>query len=192
MDTRKTAAITAAAMAAAGIVTNAAYDAPLDLAEPVPLEETVDSGTTEESGGQPEERQRGSLARFRRWADRLPEEVRALVGVPLWWLGAALTEGAVLLWTAAASPAAACLVRWLLLLAVAVLVFAASVKAALPDVPLGRLLKPRSLAPPADRRTPLWTGGPGAVQPGHFAPRLAMAYRRVLRFRGHLCLDGTA
>ena len=147
MNRQKAAAVTAAAVAAAGIVTSAAFDTPLELLEPVPLEETLEADASDSGTAGTEERQRGPLARFRRWTQRVPGEARALVGVPLWWLGTALTESAVLLWTAAASPAAACLIRWLLLAAVAVLVFAASVKAAIPDVPVKRLLRPRSLAP---------------------------------------------
>ena len=51
MERRKAAAVAAAAAAAAGIVTSAAFDTPLELLEPVPLEETLENdGGGEDSG----------------------------------------------------------------------------------------------------------------------------------------------
>ena len=147
MDQRKAAAA-AAAVAAAGIITSAAFEAPLDLLEPVPLIETVESQDGGDEDASPdEERQNGPLARFRARFLRLPYSIRALVGVPLWGIGWGLTALASFLWTGAAASTVEKVFEWLLLLAVGAGVFAASVKAAFPDLPVREILRPRNIFP---------------------------------------------
>lgn len=144
MDRRRAAAVTAAAVAAAGIVAGAALETPLVETEPVPLVEEL----PEEDGDAAER------PRVRRPADgvrarlmEIPETVRAfLAGVPLWSAGQALLAGAAALLPGVVDAVSAML-GWILAGAVAVAVLGASVKAALPDVPVKRILRPRNVLP---------------------------------------------
>ena len=146
MDKKKTAAAAAlAAAAAAGMVTGALFDSPADLlAEP---DAVVETQADDNDAGAPddEERQRTPVQRLRQWVLSLPSAVRMLVGVPLWTLGWVLLSALSAL-LGGAAPVVERLVSWLCLSLVLLAVFAASVKAALPDLPLKEILRPRNVA----------------------------------------------
>ena len=145
MDKKKTAAAAAlAAAAAAGMVTGALFDSPADLlAEPDAVVETL---ADDDDAGAPddEERQRTPVQRLRQWVLSLPSAVRMLVGVPLWCLGWVLLTGLSTLWMGA-SPLLAHVAGWLCLAVILLAVFALTVKAAFPDIPFRRILRPRNV-----------------------------------------------
>ena len=145
MDKKKTAAAAAlAAAAAAGMVTGALFDSPADLmAEPGAAVEIQmdddDAGALED-----EERQKTPAQRLRQWVLGLPSAVRMLVGVPLWCLGWVLLTGLSTLWMGA-SPLLAHVAGWLCLAVILLAVFVLTVKAAFPDIPFRRILRPRNV-----------------------------------------------
>ena len=145
MDKKKTAAAAAlAAAAAAGMVTGALFDSPADLlAEPGAV---VEIQADDDDAGAPddEERQRTPVQRLRQWVLSLPSAVRMLVGVPLWCLGWVLLTGLSTLWIGA-SPLLAHVAGWLCLAVILLAVFALTVKAAFPDIPFRRILRPRNV-----------------------------------------------
>ena len=144
MDKKKTAAAAAVTVAAAaGMVTGALFDTPADLmAETAP--DAVTEQLADEDAGAPEEKRQSAAVRLRQWVLRLPAGVRMLVGVPLWALGWVLLTGLSALW-AGVGPIAAHGLRWLCLTLVVLMVFALSVKAAFPKLPVRRILRPRNV-----------------------------------------------
>ena len=145
MDKKKTAAAAAlAAAAAAGMVTGALFDSPADLqAEPGTVVETQ-ADDDDAVAPDDEERQRTPVQRLRQWVLSLPSAVRMLVGVPLWCLGWVLLTGLSTLWMGA-SPLLAHVAGWLCLAVILLAVFALTVKAAFPDIPFRRILRPRNV-----------------------------------------------
>jgi len=142
MDKKKQAAAAAVAVAAAaGMVTGAVFDNPGDIvpeAEPI-----VEFHQTDDDGGaaSPEESRKGVAARIREWILRLPVAVRMLVAVPLWGVGSLLLSALSILWMAT-GPILSRLLGWGALALVLLAVFGLSVKAAFPDVPLRKILRP--------------------------------------------------
>ena len=142
MDKKKQAAAAAVAVAAAaGMVTGAVFDNPGDIvpeAEPI-----VEFQQADDDGGAaaPEERQKGVAAKIREWILRLPVAVRMLVAVPLWCFGSLLLSALSVLWMAT-GPIFSRLLGWGALALVLLVVFGLSVKAAFPDVPLRKILRP--------------------------------------------------
>jgi len=143
MDKKKQAAAAAVAVAAAaGMVTGAVFDNPGDIvpeAEPI-----VEFNLSDDDGGgapAPEERQKGVAAKIREWILRLPVAVRMLVAVPLWCFGSLLLSALSVVWMAT-GPILSRLLGWGALALVLLAVFGLSVKAAFPDVPLRKILRP--------------------------------------------------
>ena len=146
MNKRKKAAVAAVTTAAAaGMVTGALFDTPAELMnapEPDPVVEFLsDDG---DGTGAEETRRSAPVSRVKNWIWSLPAAVRLLVGVPLWALGWVLLSDLSLLWGGAA-PVVERLLSWLCLSLVLLAVFAVSVKAALPDLPLKEILRPRNV-----------------------------------------------
>lgn len=147
MNKRKKAAVAAlTTAAAAGMVTGALFDTPAELmnaSEPDAVVEVLpDDG---DGTGAEETRRTAPASRVKNWIWSLPAAVRLLVGVPLWALGWVLLSALSLLWGGAA-PVVERLLSWLCLSLVLLVVFAVSVKAALPDLPLKEILRPGTVA----------------------------------------------
>ena len=140
---RKAAFIVATTVAAAGVVTGTLFDTPADLMGAPEPDAIVESVSDDDGEGAVEERKTPS-SRLRAWMLSLPEAVRMLVCVPLWVIGWVLLSAGSVLWGAAA-PMLNRLVSWLCLSLVLLAVFAAGVKAALPDVSLKTILRPRNI-----------------------------------------------
>ena len=141
---RAAAAAAVTVAAAAGMVTGAVFDSPADLmGEPAAI---VSVQADEDDGGAAlEERQKGPTARIREWVLSLPAAVRMLVGVPLWALGWVLLTGLSTLWASALTPLLSRVLGWLCQGLLLTAVFACSVKASFPDVPLRKILRPRNV-----------------------------------------------
>lgn len=144
MDKKKAAAAAAVAVAAAaGMVAGTVFDNPTDLMqEPAAV---VSAQGEDDDCTAPEERQKGPSARIREWVLSLPAAVRMLVGVPLWCLGWVLRTGLSTLWASALTPLLSRVLGWLCLAVILLGVFVCSVKAAFPDVPVRKLLRPRNV-----------------------------------------------
>ena len=139
MKKRKAAAAAAVTVAAvAGVVTGTAFDSPADLVPEIAL--TAEQ-QADDDGAAVAEQRKGPAARVRQWVLGLPAAVRMLVAVPLWCFGWVLMSAASLLW-AGASPWLARLLSWGCLAVLLLGVFACSVKAAFPEVPLRKILRP--------------------------------------------------
>lgn len=142
MDKKKAAAAAAVTVAAAaGMVTGTVFDSPADLMQEPAAIVSVQADD-DDGAAAPEERQKGPAARIREWVLRLPAAVRMLVGVPLWALGWVLLTGLSTFWAGAVTPLLSKVLGWLCLALILLAVFACSVKAAFPDVPLRKLLRP--------------------------------------------------
>ena len=143
MNKRKKAAVAAVTTAAAaGMVTGTLFDTPAELMNTPEPDAVVEVLSDDGDGAGAEETRRGIPAsRLKNWIWSLPTAVRLLVGVPLWALGWVLLSALSLLWGGAA-PVVERLFSWLCLSLVLLAVFAVSVKAALPDLPLKRILRP--------------------------------------------------
>lgn len=82
--------------------------------------------------------------KMRRRILRLPQFVRALVGVPLWGIGWGITSLLSLLWSAILSPVFAAVLKWVFAAALLLLAVMLTVKAVFPDIPLKKLLNKRN------------------------------------------------
>lgn len=139
MKKRKAAAAAAVTVAAvAGVVTGTAFDSPVDLAPEIAV--TAEQQADDDDAAVTEQR-KGPAARVRQWVQGQPAAVRMLVAVPLWCFGWVLMSAASLLW-AGATPWLARLLSWGCLALLLMAVFACSVKAAFPEVPLRKILRP--------------------------------------------------
>lgn len=147
MNKRKKAAVAAVTTAAAaGMVTGALFDTPAELMNAPEPDAVVEVLSDDGDGAGAEETRRSTPAsRLRNWVWSLPAAVRLLVGVPLWALGWVLLSALSLLWGGAA-PVAERFLSWLCLSLVLLAVFAVSVKAALPALPLKKILRPGTVA----------------------------------------------
>ncbi len=140
---RAAAAAAVAAAAVAGMVTGTVIDDPADLlADPDPV---ISAQLEDEDDAAPEQRQRGPAARLRSWLLGLPAAVRMLVVLPLWGVGWVLLTGLSTFWAGTMTPLLARLVSWLCLALLLAGVFAAGVKAAFPELPLRKILRPRNV-----------------------------------------------
>lgn len=166
MKKKRAAAVAAAAVTAAGMAVGGAFSSPRDLLQPddgpvpAPITEMLVPAWAEVPGGAaagepgedgPEEEGEelpgrfSPAARFRAWVLKLPLAVRAAAGVPLWclgWLALTVLSG---LWNALLSPALGTVLGWAVLALALVGAFLLSVKAALPDVPIKKLVNRRNL-----------------------------------------------
>lgn len=143
MEKRKSAAAAALAVAAAaGMVTNAVVDQPLDLLNDTPfaVEEVDDEGSTTE-----EQKKSGPMARVRDWIFSWHPAVRMLVALPLWCVGWVVMTGLSTLWMGASAPVVARILGWLCLVLMLLVIYTVTVKVAYPKVSLRRLLRPRTV-----------------------------------------------
>ena len=139
MKKRKAAAAAAVTVAAvAGVVTGTAFDSPVDLVPEIAV--TAEQQADDDDAAVTEQR-KGPATRVRQWVQGQPAAVRMLVAVPLWCFGWVLMSAASLLW-AGATPWLARLLSWGCLALLLMAVFACSVKAAFPEVPLRKILRP--------------------------------------------------
>ena len=139
MKKRKAAAAAAVTVAAvAGVVTGTAFDSPVDLVPEIAV--TAEQQADDDDAAVTEQR-KGPAARVRQWVQGQPAAVRMLVAVPLWCFGWVLMSAASLLWVGA-TPWLARLLSWGCLALLLMAVFACSVKAAFPEVPLRKILRP--------------------------------------------------
>ena len=158
---KKAAVGVVAAAASASVLVGGAFDSPADLLSPdgdendnspTPVVHTlsaqtadlVDDGGSDSSDNEEEDR-RQRFPAVRRWILGLPIGVRALIGVPLWAIGWAITAGLSLLWQAALAPIGGKILSWVLAAVAAVLVFALTAKALFPNVPWKKILRPRNI-----------------------------------------------
>ena len=158
---KKAAVGVVAAAASASVLVGGAFDSPADLLDadsdddtgaPTPVVHTLtaqradvadDGGVASDEDEDSQRRQRFPAVRRRILG--LPIGVRALVGVPLWAAGWAITAGLSLLWNAALSPLGSRILAWVLAAVAAVLVFALTAKAIFPNAPWKKLLRPRNV-----------------------------------------------
>lgn len=139
MKKRKAAAAAAVTVAAvAGVVTGTAFDSPVDLVPEIAV--TAEQQADDDDAAVTEQR-KGPATRVRQWVQGQPAAVRMLVAVPLWCFGWVLMSAASLLWVGA-TPWLARLLSWGCLALLLMAVFACSVKAAFPEVPLRKILRP--------------------------------------------------
>lgn len=148
---RRTTAAAAAVITAAGVVVGGSIDSPMELldtdAAQTALTDTAQDTDTGDDGGSdtqtPNSKRREG--RIRAWLLSLPWELRAAVGVPLWCIGWLVILFASKLWAAVLSPVLAVVLRWAAAAGILLLVLSLMLKAALPDMPVKRLLNKRSL-----------------------------------------------
>jgi len=141
---QKAAAAAVAVVAAAGMVTGSVIESPAELLEdPAPIADVQQ--TEDDDAVVAEKRQKGVAAKIRTWILQLPAAVRMLVGVPLWGLGWVLLTAVSTLWMGVAAPVVSKLLGWLCLAVVLLAVFAASVKAAFPELRLKQIFRLRNL-----------------------------------------------
>lgn len=156
---KKAASKLVAIAAAAGMLVNSAFASPADLlqededaalAPPAAVVEYVvaDTGPDgDDDASQPDEENEEKLSfrgRLRRRILRLPQAVRALIGVPLWGIGWGINSLLSLLWSAILSPVFATVLKWLVAAALLFLAVILTVKAVFPDIPLKKLLNKRN------------------------------------------------
>lgn len=154
------AATAVAAVTAAGVMVGGAFASPDEILEDGPdaIVQTVTVSTqtpVDADGGDPgaelaedsaeEEEKRGARAAVRKAVRSAPEELRAVVAVPLWGLGTVVLALLNTLWTGVLSPAASAVLSWLGIALMAALIFALAVKTVAPDLPLKKILNKRSL-----------------------------------------------
>ena len=147
-----------AALTALGLTVGSLFDSPSDLLQDDPATVLVsvqpdaapdggdggdgDAETLDES----ERKRRGGVkATLREQILSVPLALRLLVVLPLWLLGSGVSIFATALWTAA-SPFLEQLLGSLLLLAALFGAFLLAAKAIFPDLPLKKLLRPRTVA----------------------------------------------
>lgn len=163
-DKNKKAASAAVAVAASvGMLLSGLFSSPADLARreetapppPAPVVEYVmpdiDPDDDDDDGGltgiddEDEEKQGSFRARFRRRILRVPQPVRAVIGVPLWCVGWALTGLLSLLWAGLVSPVMGVVLRWAVAALLILLAVVLTLKAVFPDLPLKKLLSKRNI-----------------------------------------------
>ena len=130
------------AAASAGVLIHGAIDSPGELLQDDASAAAVTAQADDGMTAQGDVRKNAPL---RRRLLALPLGVRAAVVIPLWALGWGITALAALLWQAVLSPIGSSAASWLLTAALAVGAFALTAKAMFPDLPLKKLLRPRSI-----------------------------------------------
>lgn len=158
---KKAAVGVVAAATSASVLVGGAFDSPADLLSPdgddddnspTPVVHTISSHTMDvmddgsnDSSDEGDEERRQRFPAVRRWILGLPIGIRALIGVPLWAAGWAITAGLSLLWEAALAPIGGRILAWVLAAIAAVLVFGLTAKALFPNVPWKKILRPRNI-----------------------------------------------
>lgn len=157
---KKLASSAVAIAAAAGMLVSSAFSSPSELlgqdedsalAPPAATVEYIvaDVGPDDDGGdaSEPDEETEEKLSfrsRLRRRILRMPQAVRAVIGVPLWGIGWGITSLLSLAWSGILSPALAVVLKWVLAAALLLLVVALTLKAVFPDIPLKKLLTKRN------------------------------------------------
>lgn len=157
---KKAASKAVAIAAAAGMLVSSAFSSPADLlqddddsalappaavVEYMPTDTGPDGDDDDASLSDEESEEKLSLrGRIRRRILRMPQAVRAVIGVPLWGIGWGITSLLSLLWTGILSPAFAVVLKWVVAAALLLLVVALTLKAVFPDIPLKKLINKRN------------------------------------------------
>lgn len=155
---KKVASKAVAVAAAAGMLVSSAFSSPADLLQdeddaaltpPAAVVEyvTADTGPDDDDASTAEEENEEKLSlrgKIRRRILRMPQAVRAIIGVPLWGIGWGITSLLSLLWSAVLSPVFAVVLKWVVAAALLLLVVALTLKAVFPDIPLKKLLNKRN------------------------------------------------
>ena len=157
---KKAASKIVALTAAAGMLISSAFSSPAELlkqedsAIPPPpaavVEYAAPDASPDDDGDdvlEPEEESEEKLsfrARLRRRILRMPQAVRAVIGVPLWGVGWGITSLLSLIWTGLLSPAFGVILKWIVAAALLFLAVILTVKAVFPDIPLKKLINKRN------------------------------------------------
>lgn len=157
---KKAASKIVALTAAAGMLISSAFSSPAELlkqedsAIPPPpaavVEYAAPDASPDDDGDnalEPEEETEEKLsfrARLRRRILRMPQAVRAVIGVPLWGIGWGITNLLSLIWTGLLSPAFGVILKWIVAAALLFLAVILTVKAVFPDIPLKKLVNKRN------------------------------------------------
>lgn len=180
----RTTAAAAAVITAAGTVVGASFDSPAELLG-LDASQTVVSDTAQENDDG-DEAQSPAVGRregrIRAWLLSFPPELRAAVGVPLWCIGWLFLLFVSKLWALVLSPVLSVVLRWVAAAGIMLLVLALMLKAALPDMPLKRMLNRRSLRTLLIGAGILWLAD---LLLGYFLPEHS-AVNELLRFAGPL------
>lgn len=155
---KKVASKAVAVAAAAGMLVSSAFSSPADLLQddddaaltpPAAVVEYVssDTGPDDDDASATEEESEEKLSlrgKIRRRILRMPQAVRAIIGVPLWGIGWGITSLLSLLWSAVLSPVFAVVLKWVVAAALLLLVVALTLKAVFPDIPLKKLINKKN------------------------------------------------
>ena len=156
---KKAASKIVALTAAAGMLISSAFSSPAELLKqedsaipppPAAVVEYAAPDVGDDDGDdalEPEEESEEKLsfrARLRRRILRMPQAVRAVIGVPLWGIGWGITSLLSLIWTGLLSPAFGVILKWIVAAALLFLAVILTVKAVFPDIPLKKLVNKRN------------------------------------------------
>ena len=154
MDKKKAAATAlATTIAASGAAVDATFDSPQDILQNTYVEPVVDyvtpDGTIDDDGSAQDDEDKGKQAvtaakkTLREWVLELPLAVRAIVVVPLWFVGNLVMYAGHLV-IVGLSPVWGSILNLLLLAAVLTGAFTVAAKAMFPDVKLRQILNKRN------------------------------------------------
>ena len=158
----KGAAVTAASIAAAGVLIGGSFDAPADIMKnddsalaPPPIVEILNAqqaepdtdsdGEEDPVVGEDEQKRKGLRQRVRSLILRMPTAVRACVVVPLWAVGWGILSLTSALWASVLSPVGAAILRWVVLALMILAALALTVKTLFPKTPLKKILNMHTL-----------------------------------------------
>ena len=154
MDKKKAAATAlATTIAASGAAVDATFDSPQDILQNTYVEPVVDyvtpDGTIDDDGTTQDDEDKGEQAvtaakkTLREWVLELPLAVRAIVVVPLWFVGNLVMYAGHLV-IVGLSPVWGSILNLLMLAGVLTAAFTIAAKAMFPDVPLRKILNKRT------------------------------------------------
>ena len=154
MDKKKAAATAlATTIAASGAAVDATFDSPQDILQNTYVEPVVDyvtpDGTIDDDGTTQDDEDKGKQAvtaakkTVREWVLELPLWVRAIVVVPLWFVGNLVMYAGHLV-IVGLSPVWGSILNLLMLAGVLTAAFTIAAKAMFPDVPLRKILNKRT------------------------------------------------
>lgn len=157
---KKAEASAVAVAAAAGILVNGMFASPAELTKkadtapppPAAVIEYVlpdadpDDGDDGVAETDEEKKDKLSLsARLRRRILMLPQLVRAVIGVPLWGIGWAVSGLLSLIWTGLVSPVAGVILKWAVAALLILLAAAVTLKLVFPDAKLKKFINKRNV-----------------------------------------------
>ena len=152
---KKKAAISAvAAVTAAGVLVGGTFNSPAELLDDAPdalvqsmdmdMDSQTDAGDGADEGE--EDEQRGKpVSALKRFIMQTPAPVRALVALPLWFIGTVLIQLGGTVWAAVLSPAFAAVLSWAAIGLMVLLVFLLAAKTIAPELPVKKILNKKSV-----------------------------------------------